>query len=133
MVDVLTKEQRSYCMSRIRGKHTKPETALRKFLRCGGIQFHVYAKLPGKPDIVFSREKLAVFIDGCFWHKCQKCFVKPATRTRFWMRKIEGNVKRDREVNLILAKQGWKVLRFWEHDIRKNLARVGLRVQHALK
>jgi DNA mismatch endonuclease (patch repair protein) len=121
MVDVLTKRQRSYNMSRIRGANTTPELILRSLLYAGGCRgYRLHYRLLGKPDIVFTGKKVAVFIDGCFWHRCLKDFVRPATRRAFWDRKIAGNVKRDKEVNHRLAKQGWLVLRFWEHEVRKE-------------
>lgn len=119
MTDVLTKEQRSYNMSQIRGKNTKPELLLRKLLFNRGIRgYRIHYKLVGKPDIVFPSKKVVVFVDGCFWHKCPKCFIEPETRKEFWMSKINGNVKRDKEVNKILKKDGWRVLRFWEHEVK---------------
>lgn len=129
MADVLTKEQRSYNMSMIKGKDTKPEIALRKLLFSRGLRgYRVHYSLPGKPDIVFPKSKIAVFIDGCFWHKCPKCFIKPATNKKFWKKKIESNVKRDRVVNTELRKKGWKVLRIWEHEIRKDLNKYCIRI-----
>lgn len=121
MADVLTKEQRSYNMSRIRGKDTTPELVLRKLLFSKGLRgYRVNAKLFGKPDIVFTRFKLAVFIDGCFWHKCPACFVEPESNKSFWITKIDKNVKRDDLVNERLKQDGYKVIRFWEHEIKKS-------------
>ncbi len=122
MADVLTKEQRSYNMSRIKGKNTKPELLFRKYLFSKGLKgYRIGYKLTGKPDIVFPKYKIAMFVDGCFWHRCPKCFVKPATNINFWKKKIDGNVRRDKEINKILKKEGWKVIRFWEHEIKKDL------------
>jgi len=119
VTDVLTKEQRSYNMSRIKGKNTKPELTVRKLLSSKGIRgYRTHYKIIGKPDIVFPSKKIVIFIDGCFWHKCPKCFVEPKTRREFWMNKINENVKRDKEVNKILKEDGWKVLRFWEHEVK---------------
>lgn len=121
MVDVLTEEQRKKNMSMIRGKNTRPEIKLRKHLYSSGIRgYRIHYTLPGKPDIVFPKYKIAIFIDGCFWHKCPLCFKEPDTRKDFWMAKIEKNVERDRKVNSELEEKGWKVIRIWEHDIRKN-------------
>jgi len=89
--------------------------------------------LLGKPDIVFPKKKVAVFIDGCFWHKCPKCFKKPATNKVFWMRKIDSNTKRDKVVNADLKKKGWKVIRIWEHEIRKNLNKCYFKIHKELK
>ena len=121
MTDVLTQEQRKFNMSRIRGKNTGPEVKLRKLLYGQGIRgYRVHYKLHGKPDIVFTKKKIAIFIDGCFWHKCPVCFQEPETRKEFWMKKIHSNVERDKKINEILLKDRWKVIRIWEHEIRKN-------------
>ena len=121
MTDVLTKGQRKYNMSRIRSKNTGPEITLRKLLFARGIRgYRIHYNLPGKPDIVFVKKKIAIFIDGCFWHKCPEDFQEPETRKEFWMNKINSNVERDEKNNKILQDDGWLVLRFWEHEIRKN-------------
>ena len=119
-MDILTKKQRSLCMSRVKGKNTKLEIALRKYLYSCGIRgYRINSnKISGKPDIYFPKRKLAVFIDGCFWHKCPICFEAPATNTKFWSEKIERNVIRDREVNEALQKSGIKVIRIWGHQIK---------------
>ncbi|PKM92505.1 MAG: very short patch repair endonuclease [Euryarchaeota archaeon HGW-Euryarchaeota-1] len=134
MADVLTKKQRSFNMSQIRSKDTKPEIKIRKQLYKKGIGgYRVHYKLFGKPDIVFPAKKIVVFIDGCFWHKCPKCFIEPETRKEFWMKKIKGNVDRDHKVNIKLKKEGWKVLRYWEHEIKKSPERVVLKIIKKLK
>lgn len=121
MTDVLTRKQRSYNMSMIRAKNTKPEIVLRKMLSVNRIKgYRLHYRLMGKPDIVFPKRKIAVFIDGCFWHKCPRCFIKPVTRKKFWKNKIDSNVKRDRVVNRTLRKKGWKVLRIWEHELKNE-------------
>jgi DNA mismatch endonuclease, patch repair protein len=121
MPDVLTQEQRKYNMSRIKGKNTGPEVKLRKMLFAQGLRgYRVHYNLPGKPDIVFVKKKIAIFVDGCFWHKCPVDFQEPETRREFWMKKINSNIERDKRVDEQLQKDGWQVIRFWEHDIRKN-------------
>jgi DNA mismatch endonuclease, patch repair protein len=121
MTDVLTHEQRKFNMSRIMGKNTGPEVKLRKLMSTTGIRgYRIHYNLPGKPDIVFTKKKIAIFIDGCFWHKCPVCFQEPETRKSFWMKKINSNVNRDKKVNEQLKEEGWSVMRFWEHDVRKN-------------
>ncbi|MBD3617862.1 MAG: very short patch repair endonuclease [Chromatiales bacterium] len=120
MADVLTKEQRRHCMSAIRGKNTKPEKRLRKALWHMGFRYRITNKLPGRPDIVFPSEHLAVFVDGCFWHGCPKHFQQPKTNETFWREKIQENRERDKKNNFALEKNGWLVLRFWEHEIRKD-------------
>jgi len=133
MTDVLTGKQRSYCMSRIRARNTKPEIIVRKILSKSGIRgYRLNYKLFGKPDIVFPKRNIAIFIDGCFWHKCPRCFKKPDTNRNFWMKKINSNVKRDKAVNSKLKKMGWVVLRIWEHEtknekviMKKLIGRIG--------
>lgn len=121
MTDVLNPEQRKRNMSAIRGKNTKPELKIRKMLWENGIRgYRVHYKLPGKPDIIFPKYRIAVFIDGCYWHKCPECFREPITNKEFWMEKINGNVERDIKINNELENMDWVVLRFWEHDVRKN-------------
>ena len=121
MTDVLTPAQRKQNMSRIRGKNTGPEIKLRKKLWSQDVRgYRIHCNLPGKPDIVFTKKKIAIFIDGCFWHKCPYCFQEPETRNEFWMKKIGTNVERDLKNTRQLQEDGWTVLRFWEHEIRKT-------------
>src|SRR5512136_593279 len=121
MSDVLTQEQRKFNMSKIKGKNTGPEVKLRKLLSAAGIRgYRIHYKLKGKPDIVFTKKKIAIFIDGCFWHKCPECFQEPETRKEFWMKKIGSNVEQDMKNTRKLQDDGWTVLRFWEHEIRKT-------------
>jgi len=134
MADVHTKKQRSYNMSRINCRDTKPEILLRKLLYDEGARgYRVNYRLKGKPDIVFPKQKIVVFVDGCFWHKCPRCFQKPATNKMFWRDKINGNVKRDREINATFKESGWKVMRFWEHDIRKNVKKCCAKILHEVR
>ncbi|WP_293647921.1 very short patch repair endonuclease [Thiolapillus sp.] len=121
MVDVLTKAQRRKCMSAIRGKDIKPELLLRKTLWQKGLWYRLKNKLPGKPDIVFPSEHVAIFVDGCFWHGCPEHFQQPETNAEFWREKIEKNKERDRKTNVTLESDGWQVLRFWEHEVTNNL------------
>ena len=121
MADVLTKKQRSYCMSRIKGKNTKLETVFAKYLRSAKLRgFRRGHKLVGKPDLVFSKQNIAVFLDGCFWHGCPICYRGPRTNKKFWKTKILSNKKRDVTVNRMLRKNGWKIKRFWGHRIKKD-------------
>lgn len=108
-------------MSRIRSKNTKPEIKFRKLLYEAGLRgYRLNSKLKGRPDIVLTRCRLAIFIDGCFWHKCPECYIQPQTRKKFWEDKINKNTERDKEVNKKLKKEGWTVVRFWEHEVIKN-------------
>jgi len=120
MTDVLTKTQRSFNMSMIRAENTSPEIKFLNLLHSGGIEdFYTHPKeIIGKPDFYFPHQKLAVFIDGCFWHGCKKCFRKPQTNKKFWVEKITKNIKRDREVKKMLSRCGIKTIRFWEHEIK---------------
>ena len=125
MTDVLTPEQRKKNMSAIKGKNTKPEMKIRKMLWAEGVRgYRVHYDLPGKPDIVFPKKKIAIFIDGCYWHKCPECFIVPKTNTEFWMNKINGNVERDQKITKELEDLGWTILRFWEHEVRKDAEKV---------
>jgi DNA mismatch endonuclease (patch repair protein) len=129
MTDVLSKEQRAYNMSKIRGKNTGPEIKLRKLLWSAGIRgYRVHYDLPGKPDIVFVKKKIVLFIDGCFWHKCPIDFQEPETRKDFWMKKINSNVDRDERNNRQLSDAGWTVIHIWEHEMRKEPEKVVQRI-----
>ena len=132
MTDVLTSEQRSYNMSRIRGKDTVPELLLRKALWSIGLRYRVHYKLPGRPDIVFVKHKIAIFVDGCFWHGCPEHGVRPKTNSSFWDKKIQGNIERDKKNQQKLEEMGWTVLRFWEHEIEKNVLWISKKLEEAL-
>lgn len=120
-MDNLTKEQRRKNMQHVRSTDTKPEQTIMKALRRKNIYFSTYvSKITGKPDIVFRRKKIAVFIDSDFWHGHPKRFIMPKSNVDYWKKKIEGNRQRDKFVNRELRKQGWKVIRIWEHDIKLN-------------
>ena len=120
MADVFSKAKRSEVMSRIRGKGNKgTELALIAIFRRHGITgWRRNQKLIGKPDFIFRAERIAVFVDGCFWHGCPQHETKPKTNKVFWARKLAANKMRDRLVTRTLCSQGWHVLRFWEHDLR---------------
>lgn len=120
-------------MSRIRSKDTKPEIKLRRQLTKESIKgYKIHYKLTGKPDIVFPRRKIAIFIDGCFWHKCPKCFIKPRSNKPFWKKKINQNLKRDKKVNKTLKKQGWKVIRIWEHELKTDVGKCTNKIKKAI-
>lgn len=121
MTDIFSKEKRSLIMSSIRSKETKPEVKLRKRLWAEGLKYRKNYNLPGKPDVAFVKKKIVVFVDGCFWHKCPKCYKKPKSNKKYWASKIKYNVEKDKKINKELEEKGWKVLRFWEHDINKNI------------
>ena len=121
MTDVHSKETRSYNMSRIKGKNTKPEMLVRRFLHTNGFRYRLHAKdLPGKPDIVLPKYKTIIFIQGCFWHGHYQCkyYVVPKTRTEWWLAKISSNKSKD-DLNIAKLKQlGWKVIEIWECELK---------------
>ena len=104
-----------------KGKDTKPELVLRSALHKAGLRFRIHYNIIGKPDIVFPSRKHAVFVDGCYWHGCPKCFRKPNSNKDYWQKKISRNQQRAKTVNRQLNRQGWSVFRVWEHDVIKNI------------
>ena len=120
-MDVHEPQIRSYNMSRIRSKDTKPEIVVRKFLFSKGFRFRLHAKdLPGKPDIVLPRYRTVIFIHGCFWHGHKDCkyFVIPKTKTDWWLNKINKNIENDQKNIVSLEKMGWKVIVVWECELK---------------
>lgn len=123
MADVHDKATRSYNMSKIRGKDTKPEVLVRKFLHSKGFRFRIHVKdLPGKPDIVLPKYKTVIFVHGCFWHGHEGCkyFVVPKTRTDWWLDKINGNKIRDIKNEESLTGKGWIVLNIFECELNNQ-------------
>ncbi len=121
MADVHDKATRSYNMSRIKGKDTKPEMLVRKFLFSKGFRYRLHDKrLPGKPDIVLPKYKTVIFINGCFWHGHEGCkyFVVPKTRTDWWVGKINGNKTNDLLNINSLLELGWKAMILWECQLK---------------
>ena len=155
MPDVFTKAKRSQVMSRIRGRGNKEtEVALAKLLRAAritGWRRHVQLRIAERgtwntgahgvtrptfrvrPDFVFPKLKLAIFVDGCFWHGCPKHATMPANNRTFWLKKLTANKARDRQVTRTLRQRGWRVLRVWQHELaRKNEARLMRRLEYSL-
>ena len=123
MGDKFSKDIRSRIMSKVQ-RNSKPEQVLRKALFRLGYRYsldHRFKELNFKPDIVMVSRKVCIFVDGCFWHKCPKCFKAPKSNKKYWNAKIKKNIERDKEQNKHLKKNGWKVIRVWEHEINKNL------------
>ncbi len=104
-------------MASQRRRDTRPELALRRELHRRGLRFVVQGSLPGRPDVVFTRARLAVFVDGCFWHRCPIHAVAPKSNPDWWRDKLDGNVSRDSRVDLQLGRAGWLVVRVWEHEV----------------
>jgi DNA mismatch endonuclease (patch repair protein) len=121
MADVLTKVQRSFNMSRIRGADTKPELAVRRLVTALGFRYRLRCPdLAGKPDLVLRAKKKAIFVHGCFWHRhaCRFGRATPKTRASFWKAKFEANKKRDAKAARALRRDGWSVLVIWECQLR---------------
>lgn len=127
-------ERASYNMSRNRAKDTAPELALRKALWAAGHRgYRLHARgVPGRPDVVFSPAKLAIFVHGCFWHGCPMHSRAPQSNSRFWKEKFARNVARDVRKETELLAAGWTVLTFWEHDVREDLPGVVRKIGRAL-
>ena len=123
MVDIWNKEKRSYVMSRIRSKDTKPELIIRKILHNLGLRFRLHKKdMPGNPDLIFSRYNSVIFVHGCFWHQHKNCIDGrlPATRTEWWKNKFNKTKLRDKKNIKGLKKLGWRVLVIWECEIERK-------------
>lgn len=122
MADVHDRKTRSYNMSRIRNKNTKPEELVRKYLFAQGFRYRKNdIRLPGKPDIVLPKYKTVIFVNGCFWHGHEDCkyFVWPENNADFWREKINGNIQRDLHNKQMLADQGWNIITIWECELKK--------------
>jgi DNA mismatch endonuclease (patch repair protein) len=123
MADMYSKEKRSEIMSKVRSKNTKIELEVRKALWARGVRYRIHnSNIPGTPDISSKKNKVAVFLDGCFWHGCKKHGSIPKTNTKFWKDKINENIKRREKVKTELKKEGFTVLEYYECDLRKNMA-----------
>lgn len=119
-----------------RATDTAPERLLRSALWQSGVRGYRknVQSLPGRPDIAFSHYRLAIFVDGCFWHCCPKCSIPtPGTHTSYWKEKLHRNVERDKRVSVQLAEAGWRVLRFWECEIHHSLEWCVNRVRQVLQ
>lgn len=122
-MDKITKERRSWNMSKIKSKDTKPELKVRKILYKLGYRFRLHRKdLPGKPDIVLPKYKLAIFVNGCFWHRHNNCneASRPKSNSEFWENKLNKNVERDLKKYQLLRDNNWKVIVFWECELEGN-------------
>ena len=118
LTDNLTKEKRSTVMASIHGSRTKPELIFKELVDGRIIRFH--PNMFGNPDFGNKSRKIAIFIDGCFWHGCPKCYRAPTTNNEYWSKKFERNKKNDSKISEELIKEGFVVLRFWEHEINSD-------------
>ena len=134
MADVFSPEKRSQVMSRIRSRGNKDtELALIKLLRQHGITgWRRHQAMVGRPDFVFRKQQVVVFVDGCFWHGCPKHCKMPSGNASFWEKKLNANVKRDRRVTRYLRRDRWSVIRIWEHDLRARPGRCIRRIASQL-
>lgn len=126
MADVHCTATRSYNMSRIKGKNTKPEMLVRRFLHAHGFRYRLHdKKLPGKPDIVLPRYKTIIFVHGCFWHGHADCkyYVVPKTNTEWWLNKINGNIANDEKAMAALINTGWKIITIWACQLKPAQAK----------
>jgi DNA mismatch endonuclease, patch repair protein len=125
LADWLTRKQRSRNMASIRSTGNKTtEVRFRELLRDAQISgWRRHLKLPGKPDFVFRKERVAIFIDGCFWHGCPRCYKMPGDNRRYWRTKVNANRCRDRKNAALLRSLGWRVMRVWEHSLESESGR----------
>lgn len=133
MADDRTTSQRSETMRRVRGRDTSCEVRLRCALHQRGLRYSLRKALPGKPDIVFVRAQVAVFVDGCFWHGCPAHCRMPSSNAGYWDAKIARNIARDKRATKELRSLGWRVVRVWEHDVNGRLSRCADRVERAVR
>lgn len=125
MADIVDRATRSRMMSRIRGRNTKPELAVRSYLHAAGLRFRLHDKrLPGRPDIVLPRFRTVVLVHGCFWHRHPRCpyATTPTSRPEFWLHKFDRNVRRDANDVRALRSAGWNALTIWECQVRDTSA-----------
>lgn len=131
-MDVVNPAVRSRMMASIRGKDTKPELSVRRFLHRLGFRYRLHAPLPGKPDLLFPKYGVALFVHGCFWHRHANCrhAASPASNAEFWKEKFDANVARDKRAARQLRKLGWRVIVVWECRIdRAHLLRLATRIR----
>jgi len=115
-------------MSNIRSKWTSQELKIHNYLKSYKVKHCMHPKISGSPDILIKDTNLAIFLHGCFWHKCSKCYKKPKSNRKFWNLKIEKNVARDRRNKDLLKKKGCRVKHFWEHDVKKDPGSVVIKI-----
>ncbi|MBI9080169.1 MAG: DNA mismatch endonuclease Vsr [Pseudodesulfovibrio sp.] len=136
MTDTISKERRSWNMSRIKGKDTGPELILRSLLHREGFRFRLHdPKLPGHPDIVLKKYESVIFVNGCYWHRHQKCpkATTPKTRTSFWLNKFAETVERDKRKCAELEELGWNVIIVWECQLKEAPQRTLTEVRNQLE
>lgn len=134
MADNLSKDKRSRVMASIKGKNTRPELLVRKMLWTSGIRYRTHdGTIFGRPDISNKKRKVAVFIDGCFWHGCSQCYKEPTSNVEYWKEKICRNKDRRRKVMSELGAKNWHVLEFWEHEVLADPRSVARQISGAFR
>jgi DNA mismatch endonuclease, patch repair protein len=136
MADNITRQHRSWVMSRIRGGGTKPELIVRSMLHRAGYRFSLRsARLPGRPDIVMPKFQTVVLVHGCFWHNHRGCSISkvPKSNTEFWQRKLQANMERDRKARSQLRRLGWNIIVVWECQVMRDPGTVLKRIMHHLE
>ncbi|MHB1403687.1 MAG: very short patch repair endonuclease [Thiobacillus sp.] len=133
MADRVNPEVRSRLMAHIKGVDTRPECRFRKALWAAGLRYRLRPKLPGRPDLAFSSARVAIFIDGCFWHVCPLHGHVPKSNVDYWRQKLARNQERDHAVNALLVTLGWLPVRLWEHEIQKDLTGCVARVAELVR
>lgn len=128
MADWLPKETRSKIMSTIHSKNTKPEIAFKKAIR--GLGFVYQPKIKGSPDFINRKKRIAIFVHGCFWHKCPRHYKEPKSKRKYWLPKIEKNIQRDRANKELLKRKGYSVIEIWEHQIKNNITKITKKIQN---
>lgn len=122
-MDNVSQEARTRAMRAVKSQDSKMEVAFRSALWRVGLRFYKNVKtLPGKPDIVFPKKKLVVFLDSCFWHGCPQHLRKPVSNTDYWQAKFERNRRRDAQVNAYYRENNWRIVRIWEHELKTDFA-----------
>jgi len=134
MADTLSKSRRSALMARIKSAgNTTTELRLIAIMRPAGIRgWSRGQRLTGHPDFIFRKKRVAVFVDGCFWHGCPRCYRRPKTRRKYWDAKVAGNIKRDRRNRARLQRLGWRVVRIWEHELSNDTVDCVNRIRRTL-
>jgi DNA mismatch endonuclease, patch repair protein len=134
VADTFNKAERSRIMAAVRSRGNKAtELLLVELFRAAGLKgWRRHAAILGRPDFVFAKERVAVFVDGCFWHGCAKHCRMPASNRKYWLAKIERNMLRDRATRKVLREKGWKVMRVWEHELKRGPDNTVRRISRAL-
>ncbi|HEX8230927.1 MAG TPA: very short patch repair endonuclease [Chloroflexia bacterium] len=132
MPDTFSPKKRSEIMRRVKGKNTSLEMKVRSALHRRGLRYRLSYSLPGKPDLVFVKARIAVFIDSCFWHGCPRHVRMPNSNQEYWQAKIRRNVERDVKTNELYEELDWRIIRVWEHDLKEDFEASITRLQRAV-